>query len=464
MRLRRLVRASAAVALVGLLFGCAVGPSYHPSQPQVATNFQGDPAVRSVTGAPALDWWTGFSDPLLNRRMTTASTNNLDMHRAEARLREARALWTQARFDLAPAVRSEAGYDRTKLSKDAAGTKERRSELYRAGFDATWELDLWGGVRRNVEAARATVDAVAASRDDVLVLVRAELAVNYFELRGAQARLEVSTRNATNQSQTLVLAVALRDGGQGTQLDVARANALLNETLASIPPIEASIERGIHRISVLCGMAPTALSSELRVAASPPGMPKELVLSDPAALLRDRPDVRAAERSLAAATARIGVETSSLFPRVTFSGSFGFSANEVSRLTEAGANTYSFGPKISWAALDLGRVRQRVRAAGARSEQALATYEETVLLALEEAENSLVALGRERERLGYLTEAERSAEEAVKLARQRYGDGIADYLSVLDAERTLLNLQDQLVQAQTFSATRLIAVFKAFSR
>lgn len=464
MRLRQLVQASTAVALVGLLFGCAVGPSYHPSQPKVSTNFQGDPAVRSVAGAPALDWWTGFSDPLLNRLMTTASTNNLDMHRAEARLREARALWTQARFDLAPAVRSEAGYDRTKLSKDAAGTKERRSELYRAGFDATWELDLWGGVRRNVEAARATVDAVAASRDDVLVLVRAELAVNYFELRGAQARLEVSTRNATNQSQTLVLAVALRDGGQGTQLDVARANALLNETLASIPPIEASIERGIHRISVLCGMAPTALASELRVTAPPPGMPKDLVLSDPATLLRDRPDVRAAERSLAAATARIGVETASLFPRVTFSGSFGFSANEVSRLTDAGANTYSFGPKISWAALDLGRVRQRVRAAGARSEQALATYEETVLLALEEAENSLVALGRERERLGYLTEAERSAEEAVKLARQRYGDGIADYLSVLDAERTLLNLQDQLVLAQTFSATRLIAVYKAFSR
>ena len=451
------------LASAAMLTSCSVGPSYRLVTPTVSESFASAAGHSNTNGLAWLSWWTGFQDPLLNRVMALAVTNNHDLHRAEARLREARALWTQARFDVAPTVRAEAGFDKTKLSKDAAGTKDRRSELYRAGFDATWELDLWGAVRRNIEAAKATVESVEATREDALILVRAEVAVNYFELRGAQARLAVSTRNATNQSQTLSLAVALRDGGQGTQLDVARAKSLLNETFASIPPLQASVQRGVHRISVLCGMPPATLGPELLPVVPLPTIPQGLVLTDPAAMLRGRPDVRAAERALAASTARVGLETASLFPRVTVSGSFGFQASEVSRLTQVDANTYGFGPRISWAAFDLGRVRQRIKAAGARSEQALATYQETVLLALEEAENSLVNLGRERERLGFLAEAERSASEAVALARQRYADGIADYLSVLDAERTLLNLQDQLVSAETVRATSLISVYKAFA-
>jgi len=188
-----------------------------------------------------------------------------------------------------------------------------------------------------------------------------------------------------------------------------------------------------------------------------------LQFSSPTELLRNRPDVRAAERSLAAATARIGIEVADMFPRVTFNGSVGVEASSFSGLTAAGADTYRFGPRISWAAFDLGRVRHRIKAADARAQQALALYEQTVLLALEETENSLAALSRERERFAYLTEAEGAAAEAVTLARQRYRDGIADYLSVLDAERTLLNLQEQLVTTRTLTATRLIAVYKAFA-
>jgi len=214
---------------------------------------------------------------------------------------------------------------------------------------------------------------------------------------------------------------------------------------------------------VLCGLTPTALDVELRKSDAFPNAPAELVLREPGELLRHRPDIRAAERSLAASTARIGVEVADLFPRVTFNGSIGLQAGRVEDLASRGAGAYSFGPHISWAALDLDRVRQHIKAADARAEQSLAIYEQTVLLALEETQNSLVALGRERQRLGYLGEAERAAAEATDLARQRYRDGIADYLSVLDAERTLLDLQEQLVTTQTTTATRLIAVYKAFA-
>lgn len=442
---------------------CAVGPNYHEPKTPTPATFANASSVATTNGQFNQAWWRTFNDPLLERLIARASTNNYDLLRALARLREARALWTEAQFDFAPTVRSENHYDKLQVSKDAQGPRSRRGELYRVGFDATWELDLWGAVRRNVEAARATVQSVEATRDDVLVSVQAEVAVNYIQLRGAQSQLAVAIRNATNQSQTLSLAIALRDGGQGTQLDVARARSLLNATLASIPPLEASAQSSIYRLSVLCGLPPAALTDELLQQSTFPKTPTELVLTEPAELLRHRPDVRAAERSLAATTARIGVEVADLFPRVTLNGTVALQASSFSGLTAPGADAYSFGPHISWAAFDLGRVRQRIKAADARTEAALATYQQTVLLALEETENSLVALSRERQRFAFLTEAERAASEAVDLARQRYRDGIADYLSVLDSERTLLSLQEQLVTTQTLTTTRLIAVFKTFA-
>jgi multidrug efflux system outer membrane protein len=263
---------------------------------------------------------------------------------------------------------------------------------------------------------------VAASRDDVLVSVRAEVAANYLELRGIQALLNVARRNATNQSDIVKLAEALRDGGQGTQLDVARARSLMNETLATVPPLETAQEQAIHRLSVLCGQQPTALRSEL---ITPQPLP------------------------------------ANLFPALTFVGSVGLQANHLGDLGKAGTAAWGFGPHLTWAAFDLGRVRQRIRAADARAEGSLTIYEKTVLLALEETENSLVTFGRERQRLGFLREAERAAAEAVELARQRYRDGVADFLSVLDAERTLLDLQEQLVQSETRTATSLVAVYKS---
>lgn len=444
------------------LAGCAVGPSYQAPKTFESATISNTNSVS--TGTVVTNWWFGFNDATLNRLVTLAATNNLDLRLAESRLREARALWTAARFDFAPTITSDNYYNNSQASIATQPNKSRRErtlELYRVGFDATWELDLWGRVRRSVEAARATVEAVSASRADVLVSVQAEVAANYFALRGVQAQLNVAHRNATNQADIVKLAEALRDGGEGTQLDVARAKSLMNATLATIPPLEAAQEQGIHRLSVLCGVVPTTWRGELIEPHALPAPPTEIAIGDPKELLRRRPDVRAAERSLAAATARIGVEVGDLFPALTFVGSVGLQANHPGDLGKSGTSAWGFGPHLSWAALDLGRVRQRIKAASARAEESLIVYEKTVLLALEETENSLVTFGRERQRLEYLRAAERAAAEAVELARQRYQDGVADFLSVLDAERTLLDLQEQLVQSETRTATSLVAVYKA---
>jgi len=442
--------------------GCTVGPNYR--QPKTPEPAAFENATSATGGDIETNWWRGFHDSNLESLITTAATNNLDLRLAQARLREARALWTAARFDFAPTITSDNYYQNVQLSiatNPNDSRRKRNSELYRVGFDSTWELDLWGRVRRNVEAARATVESVAASRDDVLISVRAEVAVNYLELRGIQARLDVARRNATNQADIVKLAEVLRDGGQGTQLDVARARALMNATLATIPPLEAGQDQTMDRLAVLCGQQPTALRGELISPRALPLGPTELAVGNPTTLLRRRPDVRAAERALAAATARIGVEVADLFPALKFVGSIGLQANHIADLGSAGTAAWNFGPHLTWAALDLGRVRQNIRAADARAEGSLIIYEKTVLLALEETENSLAALGRERQRLEFLREAERAAAEAVELARQRYRDGVTDFLSVLDAERTLLSLQEQVVESETSAATSLVAVYKS---
>jgi len=244
-------------------------------------------------------------------------------------------------------------------------------------------------------------------------------------------------------------------------LDTARARAQLDATLALVPPLKAAVKHAIYRLGVLTGQQPTALESELAPPAPIPALPPLVNIGNPAELLRRRPDIRYAESTLAAATARIGVETSDLFPRVTFNGNLGVQANEFSRLFANGADTYSFGPAITWTALDLGHVLARIKAANARAEAQLAAYEKSVLNALEEAENALVDFGHEQVRRDYLRASERSATQAMALARQRYEGGIADFLPVLDAQRTQLLIQAQLAASETRTATSLVAIYKA---
>jgi multidrug efflux system outer membrane protein len=444
-----------------LLAGCVVGPRYHAPEPSAPGKFASKPD-NATTSTVDATWWKRLHDAQLNSLIAQAVQQNRDLKVAEARLKEARALWTQARLDLLPTVQSEAGYTNTRSSKARSfGGESASSELHEAGLDASWELDLFGRVRRSILAAKATEEAVAAERDALLIALRAEVASNYMLLRGAQAQLDVAQRNAANQAESLRIAEASLKGGRGTQLDVARARAQWNSTLASVPQFESSIDQSIHRIAVLCGQAPSELRSTLRASKPLPATPTSLSLAKPADVLRHRPDIRVAERNLAAATERVGIATADLFPRVTFNGSVGLEGSTLSAIGKSGAGASSVGPHLTWAAFDLGRVRQQIAAAGARADGALAQYEQTVLQALEEAENALTAYGRERVRLQFLRESASAAEEAAKLASQRYKDGVTSFLDVVDAERVALAAQNEVVASQVRVGTAWVAVYKA---
>ena len=449
-----------------LFSGCAVGPNYKPPQTSVAASFANAPTNAASADETALAaWWKGFEDAKLNDLVDRAIAHNHDLRIATANLQEARALRRLTTFDLAPTVQGNAGYQNGLLSKSAAlpgaSRGARESELYEASFDATWELDFFGRVRRSVQAASAQLGSVEATRLDVLVSVTSEIARNYFELRGLQNQLSVARGNASVQTETLKITQSLLDGGRGTEFDVSRSRSLLNLTLSTIPPLEAAIQKTIYRLAVLTGQQPPALTAELSTPEPLPSAMPALALANPEALLRRRPDIRAAERALAAATARIGVATADLFPRVTFTGSVGLQADTFAGLGKNGADTWNFGPRITWAALDLGRVQARIKAADARTEASLAFYERTVLAALEDTEGALVDFGHEQSRQRFLEVSAQASQQAANLARQRFEGGTADFLSVLDAERTLLEAQDRLAASQTRTVTALVAVYKA---
>lgn len=449
----------ACVALVSAA-GCSVGPDYKAPKSEAPAAFGNGAGLQ--TNNPAVRWWNGFKDAKLEQLVERAVTNNHDLRIAAASLREARALRRSAQFDFGPTVSTRAGYTKTQNSSASVfGIPQRQLDLYEAGFDATWELDIFGGVRRGLEAAGAEVQAAEANRQDVLVSLMSEVARNYLELRGLQNELSVAKRNAENQQETLKITQARLDAGRGTELDVARAQAQLSRTLATIPPLEVSISNALHRLGVLLGAQPTALRADLEKPEPLPALPQLVSIGTPEELLRRRADVRLAERRLAAATARIGVETADLFPRVFFNGNVRLEATSFTGLGQSGSDAWAFGPRITWAALDYGHVRARIQAAGARAEGLLAEYERTVLTTLEETENALVEFSKQQVRRDNLRDAVEASRKAVTLARQRFENGVTDFLVVLDAERVLLEAEDQLAQSQTRTATALVAVYKA---
>jgi multidrug efflux system outer membrane protein len=462
--MRKRLVASSAIMGAGLLCACAVGPNYQrpvtPVPPQFANLVQ-----PGFNGADVeARFWTLFKDPKLDRLVNDALSNNKDLKRARANLHASRAARRLAGFDLFPTVTAGGKYTHQRESRNqlpAAISEERTLDDVDVGFDAVWELDFFGRVRRGIQAARAEEQAAAAGLRDAQVTVTAEVARNYFVLRGLQEQLAVAVGNADNQNQTLKLTQVRLEAGRGTELDSARAEAQVKTTLASIPLLESSIATTIYRLSVLTGRLPDALNSELQVAQPLQQLPSLNSVGDPATLLRRRPDIRVAERSLAASTARIGVAIGDLFPKVTFTGSIGYDAATFRGLGKSGSDTYSVGPGISWAALDLGRVNARIKIARAQTEADLAAYEASVLGALEETEGALITYGRAQSRRELLTQAAAASERAAELARQRFQGGLTDFVNVLEAERDALAVQDSLAQSHTQTATALVAVYKA---
>jgi multidrug efflux system outer membrane protein len=447
-----------------LLAGCAVGPSYHEPTQSVADQFANASQPGIGAGEVVAQFWTLLNDPMLDRLVSDALAANKDLAQAAGNLQASRAAARLTGFDAFPTVTAGGAYQRTHESSHqlpGASVDQRTFDTYDVGFDATWELDFFGRVRREKESARAQAGAAEATLRDAIVSVTAEVARNYCVLRGLQDQLAVAERNEVNQRQTLQLTQTRLDAGRGTQLDVARAAAQLATTEATIPPLRTSIATTIHRLSVLTGRQPAALAPELSPLQPMPTLPALNSIGGPETLLRRRPDVRIAERNLAAATADIGVSVADLFPRITFLGSASYNAGTWRNVGGADSQSYSFGPSITWAAFDLGRVRARIDVARAGADVALAAYQAAILNALEDTENSLVGYGESQRREETLERAATQSTTAARLARQRFEGGLSDFLTVLQAERDALAAEDNLAQGRTQTATSLIAVYKA---
>ncbi len=443
------------------LAACAVGPDYKTPDTEPAhfdsTDVQAKAFDRSRFESV---WWKQFDDPVLNQLVQASLDGNRDLRVAFARLKSARAIRDDAANDQFPVVTSRASSEIGKGQIPGQTTQRVNQERYDLGLDMAWELDLFGRIQRQIEASEAQEAAAQADLQQLQVSLIAELVDAYGQLRGAQLREKIAMANLKTQQESRSITLTLRDAGVGNDLDVVRADARLAGVEATVPQLQAEQARARHRIATLLGQRPDALSVDLSPKALP-AIAKALPVGDPAELLRRRPDIRSAERQLAAATANVGVATADLFPRVSLSGFLGFTAARGSQIGSSAANAWSLGPSITWAAFDLGSVRARLRVAKADAEGALANYEQQVLLALEESANAFSDYDKTQQRLLSLIRQSEASRKAADLASVRYREGTVDYLVLLDAERERLSAEDAQAQGEVELYRGIVSIYKA---
>lgn len=462
------------IAVTCGLAGCNVGPLYQRPVVSLPESWSEQPESGVVAQTTdVVQWWSTFGDPILNSLIERAVIANLDLRIATARVREARALRSVTAADFWPSIDVAGSYFRSRRSENLAtgastgaggqtSSSAREGDLFQANFDANWEIDLFGRVRHAVEAAEADIAAAEESRRDVLVTLLAELARNYVELRGFQRQLAVARSNIQTQQESVELTSARYQAGLISALDVTEAEAQLATTQSQLPTLESAGRQAIHRLGVLIGRPPETLLTELEPERAIPAAPLTVVVGLPSDLLRRRPDIRRAEREIAAATARVGVATADLFPRVSLTSNIlGLQSMDIADLALASSRFWFVGPTVRWPLFDAGRIRATIEVQNAREAQTLAQYEQIVLLALEDVENALVAYAREQIRRASLAAAVDANRRAVELAQERYTKGLTDFLNVLDAQRSLYVSEDQLVQSDETVVANLIALYKA---
>ncbi|TCV96486.1 multidrug efflux system outer membrane protein [Luteibacter rhizovicinus] len=456
----KLALRSTALFAALVLAGCAsVGPDYK-APVEAPVTLQGVDKTQQSDATFQARWWEQFNDPTLNALIVRAAKNSPDLKIAVARLNEARALLGTAKSQQIPDIETQAAYSRSRQQQPGFSTQRQTVTSYQAGFDASWELDLFGGIRRSVEAAGADAAASAASLQDAQVTLFAEVARNYFDLRGTQLRLEVSRRDIENQRQSLKIIEARSEVGTGSDQDVASAKARLASVEAQLPLLETQAQADSFRIAVLLGERPGELDVDLSAATFRP-IDVSLPIGGADDVLSRRPDIRVAERELAAANARIGVAKADYFPHISLGGFIGFLAGRSNDFGGPATRAWSIAPSISWSGLNVQRVRSGVKASEARADAALANYQRTVLQALEDVDNSLVSFNQQRTRVEKLIEQATQSERAASLAKIRYEAGATDYLELLDAERTQLTAEDQLAEAEAGINVRAVALYKA---
>ncbi len=467
-RRTRRARASLVPAALGaLLAGCAVGPDYEPPDlsATVPDAWRAEvEAEMSSDASPLVRWWETFGDTTLTGLIRRAESANRDLLAAVGRVEEARALRGVAKGGLLPDLVLDGSYTRFRLSENGLQGSQLEGQpfdLFSGGLALSWEIDLFGRVRRGIEAASAELGASVEDYRDVLVTLYAEVAAAYVDARTFQQRLSFAQANADAQGRSLQLTRDRFRAGLTSALDVTQAESNLATTEAQIPALEDGLNRSLNRLAVLLGVPPGDLHEQLAEPAPIPVPMAEVAALLPADLLRRRPDIRRAERRLAAQTARIGIATADLYPSFSLTGFLGLESLEAEDFTEGESLGWSVVPGFRWNLFSGGKIRNRIRAEEARTRQALAAYEQTILLALEETGNSLVAYGRERERRDRLLEAVRASERSVEIVETQYRSGLTDFQRYLDSQRSLFGQQDALAVSAGQVTKNLIAVNRA---
>lgn len=517
------MKTTRALLFIPILAGCAVGPDYHPPKTTVESSFaelgntNAGISSHTTTNSPALDWWRAFNDPELERLMNEALHENYNLRIAVARVRQARYQRSIVAADLFPNIDADGGYFHALGSKNvalslggsqssggsAAGGKSPAtsphnkdaktsdppggtsssvgpspfsstltpfgegglpgvaSSVYQIGFDSTWELDVFGGNRRRLEAAADDLGASIENLHDVTISLMAEVAIDYFELRGSQRELAVARENLATQRETLELTISRAKSGLNSQADVTRAAAEADSTAATIPPLEASARRSIHALSTLLAKEPAALSAELENEKPLPALPPEVPVGLPSELLERRPDIRQAERQLAGATARVGGAEADLFPKFGLTGGIGLDSTSTGNLFDWQSHYFLISPTVIWRVFDAGRIVSNIALQKANRQESLWQYRNTLLTALREVEDGLVAYGTEQERRAALENALKESQDSFNLIRDRYEHGLEDFLAVLDAQRTVLSTENELTQSDQAVATDLVSLYKA---
>lgn len=502
------------LVLVATLGACAVGPNYHPAPtpPASAGHFTASDSIAVSSEALPTDWWRLYNDPALDALVTQALTANTDLRIATANLRRARAILSETRSQRLPSttLSAAASYLRSNGSSGSGGIGATvggtggtgtgtgsgtgtgptgtgstgtgstgtgtttgtgsttgttggsyQGEFYSAGLDVSYELDLYGRVKRDIEASRADVAAQEAQRDTVRTSVAAETARAYADACSAALQIGVARKSLQLQAKTYDLTVVLLDAGRDTPLDTSRARAQYEQVRATLPPFLAARRNALYRLSVLTGHPPEEVDPTAAACTTPPQLQRPVPVGDGTALIKRRPDIRQADRALAAATARIGVATAALYPRISLGGSVGTSAISLGGLTSDGGFRFNVGPLLSWTFPNFTVARARIRQARAADEAALATFDGTVLIALQETETALSDLAGELDRQTALAATRDFSAEAVRIVNLRYGAGKENFLTVLDAQRTLATAEAQLASSRAALVSDQVAVFKA---
>lgn len=506
MKLKHILAAVAAVAVMG----CEVGPDYKAPKPATPGTFGAttrpsttQPSTRPAEAVDLRRWWETFHDPVLDRLIAEGSSSSLDIQLAQTRVLESRAELQGNVANLFPTLNSSASFSRSKTSQNAisiggstgpggsgssggsggtggtGGTGGSgggnngsasssafafavgRTNLYQAGFDAGWELDVFGGTRRAIEAAQYSLEAQEDARRNAMITFLSEVARNYMILRGVQQELAIVKDNVASQRDFLELTRSKFAAGIATDLDVARQEAQVASTESSIPTLRFQIQQAIHRISVLLGRNPSDLEAELAPVGPLPSGPPEVPAGLPSELLRRRPDVLQAERQLAAANANIGVATSDLFPKFNLTGSFGWESLKLKSWFNSPSQFWSFGPSVTWRIFDAGQIWANIRVQNARQQESLIQYRQAVIQSFSDVEDALVAYQQEQSRREALQRSVEANERSVQLAKQLNQAGLVDFLNVLTAEQSLFQSQDQLAQSNQTVSTDLVALYKA---